>query len=572
LSDLRRAINVILPEGPKDSPELRKRVEWLMLLRLVLTTLLLGATIFFQLRESRSLFVDPAIPLYVLVGTTFFLSLIYVFCLPVVTDLKVFSFIQVVADVIYTTVLVYFTGGASSVFTLLYALPIAASGILHYRRGAIAIAFIASGLFSLLLNLEFYGVLPAAYWPWVSPWSHRTPDYVLWVLLVHITFFFVFAVIAGSVAEQLQSVRISLRRTETDYSRLADLHMGIVRSIPSGIITANEKDEVSFVNNAGTALLGSQLSEVVGTSLGSIFPVLVHNNLPRHVGSQSCRTVKEISGEMRHLELTVSELKGRDGVTTGRLVIFDDVTRLRQMEERVNLSEKQAAFVRIAARMAHEIRNPLAAVRGATELLSQIRNETVTEKRLLDIVIRESDRLNSLLGDFLQTVGVQQPVKKRVMLTDLVEETVGLFAREPRIRESVRLETIINKGVEVVGDSARLRQALWNLLANALDATPDGGTVAVVLKGDSDTSQAVLKVQDTGAGIPPEIRDRIFEPFTTTKEKGTGLGLSLVLSIIEAHDGTVEVESEPGSPTAFVVILPLADSEPIVSGGDRNHG
>lgn len=542
-----------------------------MLLRLVLTTLLLGATIFFQLRESRTFFVDPAIPLYILVGATFCLSLVYVFSLPMMTDLQVFSFVQVVVDVLYTTVLVYFTGGASSVFTLLYAFPIVASGILHYRRGAIAMAFIASGLFALLLNLEFYDVIPAADWPWVSPWSHRTPDYVLWVLVVHVTFFFVFAVAAGSVAEQLQSVRISLRRTETDYSRLADLHMGIVRSIPSGIITANENDKVTFVNNAGTALLATPLSDVVDVSLMNIFPVVGHKNSSHNIGSQTCRTVKKIAGEMRHLELTVSELKGRDGIATGRLVIFDDVTRLRQMEERVNLSEKQAAFVRIAARMAHEIRNPLAAVRGATELLSQMSGGSPTEKRLLGIVIRESDRLNSLLGDFLQTVGAQHPNKVRVMLTDLVEETVALFAREPRIKHDVMLDTIIDKGIEVVGDAARLRQALWNLLANALDATPDGGTVAVLLTSDADAGQAVLRVQDSGAGIPPEIRDRIFEPFTTTKEKGTGLGLALVLSILEAHNGTIEVHSEPGSPTAFTVRLPLAESEPFVSRGERNH-
>gem|GEM_PF-6384306 len=189
MSFLRRTVNMLLPEGLKEGPEFRKRVEWLMLLRLLLTTLLLGATIFFQLRESRAFFVDPAIPLYILVGATFLLSLVYAFILPMMTDLRVFSFVQVVVDVLYTSIVVYFTGGASSVFTLLYAFPIAASGILHHRRGAIAVAFIASGMFCLLLNLEFYDVLPTAYWPWVSPWSHRTPDYILWVLVVHITFF-----------------------------------------------------------------------------------------------------------------------------------------------------------------------------------------------------------------------------------------------------------------------------------------------------------------------------------------------------------------------------------------------
>jgi two-component system sensor histidine kinase PilS (NtrC family) len=572
VSFLRRTVNMLLPEGPKNGPDFRKRVEWLMLLRLLLTTLLLGATIFFQLRESRTFFVDPAIPLYVLVGAIFFLSLVYAFSLPMMTDLRVFSFVQVVVDVLYTTVLVYFTGGASSVFTLLYGFPIVASGILHHRRGAIAVAFIASGFFCLLLNLEFYNVLPTAYWPWVSPWSHRTPDYILWVLVVHITFFFICAVVAGSAAEQLQSVTISLRRTESDYTRLADLHMGIVRSIPSGIITADENDKVTFVNTAGVALLATPLPQVLDMSLKEIFPALEGANAKKTFGRGTKRTVQEMAGEMKHLDLTVSELKGRDGISAGQLVIFDDVTRLRQMEERVGLSEKQAAFVRIAARMAHEIRNPLAAVRGATELLSQITGNSGTEKRLFDIVIRESDRLNSLLNDFLQTVATQQPQKTRLMLTDLVEETVALFAREPRIREGIALETIISKGIEVAGDSSRLRQALWNLLTNALDASPDGGTITVILQGDEDANQAVIKVQDSGPGIPTEMRDKIFEPFVSTKEKGTGLGLALVLNIVEAHNGTVEAHSEPGEPTVFVVRLPLADSEPFHEAGEGSNG
>lgn len=255
---------------------------------------------------------------------------------------------------------------------------------------------------------------------------------------------------------------------------------------------------------------------------------------------------------------------------SGRLVIFQDVTQIRKMEDRVKLSEKQAAFVRIAAGMAHEIRNPLASLRGATELLSETSSGLGNQKKLLGIVIRESDRLNSLLGDFLLTVSSQQPKKARVMLTNLVEETVDLFASEPRIRLGVSLETLIHKGVEIEGDSTRLRQAVWNLLANALDATPDSGVIRVVL--ESESGQAILKVEDSGLGIPPEIRDRIFEPFTTTKGKGTGLGLSLVLSIVEAHNGTVEAESASGTGSLFIVRLPLASPKAGVEEGEPENG
>jgi len=147
------------------------------------------------------------------------------------------------------------------------------------------------------------------------------------------------------------------------------------------------------------------------------------------------------------------------------------------------------------------------------------------------------------------------------MMTDLVDETLGLLTTEPRVGKTVSLEPLIKRGVEVEGDPTRLKQALWNLLANALDATKDGGVIRVVLEPDAATRQAVLTVQDSGFGIPPEVRDRMFEPFTTTKEKGTGLGLAIVMSIVTDHGGTIDAESSPGRGTVFTMRLPLASPE-----------
>ncbi len=208
--------------------------------------------------------------------------------------------------------------------------------------------------------------------------------------------------------------------------------------------------------------------------------------------------------------------------------------------------------------MAHEIRNPLAAIRGASELLSRNPSALDSDKRLLEIVIRESDRLNKLLGDFMLTVSAQRSGKTRVMFSKLIEEVIDLFSRENRIKNGVSLETLINKGVEVEGDPVKLKQVVWNLLSNAVEASPEEGAIRVFLESLPDSGYATLKVQDSGAGIPPEMRDRIFEPFTTTKERGSGLGLSLVLSVVESHRGTVECDSMPGAGAIFTVRLPLA--------------
>ena len=385
-----------------------------MLLRLVVTTFLLGATLFFQLQESGSIFVDAAIPLYVLIGAIFLLSLIYALSLPVIPNLGAFSFFQIMVDVVYATVLIHFTGGATSVFTLLYIFPIISAGILNFRRGALLTASISAILFGLMITLQFHGLVPPSDWPWKSPWGSLTPGYVLWVLVVHFTIFLMVAVASSSVAEQLQRTRISLDRREIDYRKLSELHTSIVRSIPSGIITTDERDRITFVNTSGSALLGAPLSDLVSLPLKRIFPVIEDGIARSGIRRENYRTVKELGDKQIHMELIVTDLKGEDGTPRGRLVVFQDVTDIRKMEERISLSEKQAAFVRIAAGMAHEIRNPLASLRGAAELISRSSPEKESEKRLLGIVVRESDRLNSLLSDFLVTVTSRQSKRTRL--------------------------------------------------------------------------------------------------------------------------------------------------------------
>ncbi|MBI5251415.1 MAG: PAS domain S-box protein [Desulfomonile tiedjei] len=564
-------VKLIRPKEQVNGPEFRKRVEWLMLLRLMVTTLLLATTIFLQLRGAEDLFIEPAIPLYILIGTTFLLSLIYAFSLPLIPDLWGFSFFQVMVDVLYATVLIHFTGGASSVFTLLYIFPIITSGILHLRKGALVTASASCLLFGLLINFQFYGLLPPSNWPWISTWSKNTQFYLLWVLIVHFTFFYLVAMLSSTLAEQLQRTKTSLNLKEIDYEKLSELHTSIVRSIPSGIVTTDETDKITFVNRQGAMLLGTSQFELVSMPLRQVFPA-IHNGISTSsIRKDSFFTVKDVKGEKKHFEVMVTDLKGGDSVPTGRLVVFQDVTHLRKMEERVKVSERQAAFVRIAAGMAHEIRNPMAALRGAAELLSRNPSGLDNEKRLLGIVLRESDRLNALLGDFLLTVSAQRPGKIRVMLSKLIEEVVDLFSREPRIRQGLSLETLINKGVEIEGDPVRLKQAVWNLLSNAADAIQEKGTIRVVLETPPNSCYAALTVQDSGTGILPEVRDRMFEPFTTTKEKGSGLGLALVLSVVESHNGTIEYDNIPGAGAAFVVRLPLAE-ELAGRQGDEENG
>ncbi len=570
MSTIRMIFDLILPEQSLGGLDFRKRLEWFMLLRLVVTTLLLGATIVFQARSGEATPSGSVAALYTLIGVTFLLSLLYAFALPLIPNAWRFAFFQSMVDVVYYTVLVYFTGGVASAFSMIYVFPVIASGILHLRRGALITASAAAVLFGLLVVLEFYGTIPESNWPWVSSLAREAPHYALWVLVVHFTVFFLAAWLSSSIAEQLQRTRAVLNVRETDYNKLSDLHSNIVRSIPNGIITTDESDRVTYVNAPGTRLLGSTLANLVSVRIADIFPTLGENISTSGVRQAKYETVKEIAGEKALLELSVSDLRGVDGLYRGRLIVFQDVTHLKRMEERIKRNEQQAALVRVAAGMAHEIRNPLAALRGAAELLSRLPADGPKNRKLMDIVVRESDRLNSLLSDFLVTVNPGRVRSSRVMLNDVVREAVELFSKDPKVAGKYSLETLINTGVEVNADPPRIKQAVWNLLTNAVEACPNGGLVRVILESDPDSGQAVLIVQDNGPGIPPELGDRIFEPFTTTKESGTGLGLPIILSIIEAHNGTIEFESSPGGGTRFIVRLPLANGVWTRPEGARN--
>jgi two-component system sensor histidine kinase PilS (NtrC family) len=208
--------------------------------------------------------------------------------------------------------------------------------------------------------------------------------------------------------------------------------------------------------------------------------------------------------------------------------------------------------------MAHEIRNPLAALRGATELLGQFSPGSIDQKKLLGIIIREADRLNTLLGSFLLTVNPGLKGYVPVMLDTVVEQTVELFSKDPVLSSRVTFETFVDRGVVVDGDPQRLKQALWHVLSNAAEASAEGGVIRVRVRSDKANGQAFISVQDFGVGLAPEIKDRIFEPLTSNKEGRAGMGLAIVMGIVEGHDGNIEADSSPTNGTVFTIRLPLA--------------
>lgn len=262
----------------------------------------------------------------------------------------------------------------------------------------------------------------------------------------------------------------------------------------------------------------------------------------------------ELKGDRRHIGFTVSPLAPSGDLPGGSVVVFQDLTMLRRMEEQVRRNERLAAVGVLAAGLAHEIRNPLSSMSGSIELLKSELPSGGRDERLMDIVVRETERLDGLIDDFLGFARPAPPRKELVSFERLVGEAAELFRNDPAAA-SCKLEISVDEGVTGFGDEGQLRRALLNLLINAAQAREgDGGSISVEARA-VDRGIA-LSVSDDGSGIPGEDIPRIFDPFYTTRERGTGLGLALVHRTVEAHDGRVEVESEVGEGTRFTIELP----------------
>ncbi len=252
----------------------------------------------------------------------------------------------------------------------------------------------------------------------------------------------------------------------------------------------------------------------------------------------------------------MAPLFDREGANRGHVVALEDLTSIRAREEAMRRAEQLAAVGAMAAGLAHELRNPLASMSGSIQLLSEGKAFAEDEQKLMGIVLREADRLNGLVSDFLQFARPSPAQLEPVRLREVITSTLMLFSNDPA-RRGVEVTTELNGDPVLLADARQLGQLLWNLLANAADAMPGGGQVRIGARTES--GRVELTVADSGPGIDRDALEHVFEPFYTTKEQGTGLGLAIVHSIVGGHGGQIEVESQEGLGATFRISLPAAD-------------
>jgi two-component system sensor histidine kinase PilS (NtrC family) len=535
---------------PPATPDLYRKLLLLTGVRLLVGTALLFATAWLTLSGGESFGRRVDVLLYATIGSIYFASLIAVVFLRSGRHLKAVAYAQIAGDVLSASGLVYLTGGAESIFTILYPLAIVNAAISLSRRGAMVGAATASAAFCLLALLMEYRVLspPAAF-------LERPPlsfGQLVLSLVANVSAFFLAAALSAHLADALQGARKELAKRETQLTALSELHESIVRSISSGLLTVDGARRVTFLNRAGEEIMGVRIAQIEGELLAARFPDLA-DALGRTQPGRGESHVRRADGETRLLGYSVAPMvDAGTPAAPGLVIVFQDLTPFREMEEAMRRNDRLAAVGKLAAGLAHEIRNPLASMCGSIELLGHAPGLANKDRRLMEIVLREAERLEALVRDFLGFARPQEPQLTVVDVAAQLEEALVIFRGELANR-GLTLGTGIEPAVLVRADPAQLKQVIWNLLSNAADATSSGGRVSVRLFRLG--TRAVFEVEDTGVGISNDDLPHIFDPFFTTKEKGTGLGLALVHRIIERHAGRIEVRSEAGSGTTFRIEL-----------------
>lgn len=521
--------------------ELRIKLTWLTVFRTVTTTLLLLAIGLRSLSSPQVEELSTADRLsFLLIGGVYALTIGYGVVLRFGWIGRGVAYAQVMGDVLLATCLVYLTGGTESPFTFTYSIAIIAASILLHQRGAL-IAAAASALAFIALGV-------AAHWqllrPLMSTGTSSTPR-VAFILGSNALAQFLIAVLASYLARMLSAAGGRLSAREADLEKLIGLQQEIVSAMPSGLITCERDGAVTFINPAACSILGLPRDGRAPVKIQEVIPDAL--SLGPHARRAEL-SVQTPMGE-RTLGLAVTPLEGERGAL---LVVFQDLTDLRRVEEELVRADRLASLGKLSAQLAHEIRNPLAAMRGSAQLLaSEVGKDSAGEK-LLGIIVREADRLAGLVDSILKYSRPPPPVFAPVELRGLVSETLAMLRADPLARGVVLEEDLVPARVR--GDAGQLRQLLINLVRNALVAVRGSGRVRVSVRDGGETAR--LSIWDSAGSIPAANLSRLFEPFFTTREGGAGLGLSTSHSIVTAHEGKIYVTSSPEQGTEFVVLLP----------------
>lgn len=537
----------------------RQWLAWLVKVRVVILTFLLGIEL------AIAQFTPTLLPVWLFIGTILLwygISFCYFLLVSFWKDYRSQALLQVVIDLILVTLVVYITGGVDSSLNVLYPLVLIVAAIQLPRSWAYLSAALAFILYGAVLELTYFEVVPS------YSGTHPGLGALQAIILINLFAYLAVAYLTGLLASKLRQVDVKLKYTSEVLEDLQVLHENIVQAINSGLMTTGLDGHITLANLAAQRLLERSEGELKGQSINKLFL----DPLPQ-VGDESAHgEVRFTAPNMyrKTFRVVVTPLTLSEGGMVGYVYTLDDLTELRRLEREVRMQDRLAAVGRLAAAIAHEIRNPLTSIAGSVSMLSEVPNLGDEHRHLLEIVTRESDRLNSIITDFLAYSRGRQYQFNKVDLVPLLNDTLTLLEHRLRAEDSgiQIVKDYRNSVAHVLADGDRLKQVFWNFCENAVRAMRKGGKLTVTLQALGDEWQ--VEFGDTGPGMTPQVSEKIFEPFQSNFEGGTGLGLAIVYQIVQAHEGTVWARSKPGEGSVFVLRLRRCGAEAVAPAAGRD--
>ena len=530
-----------------------RRLRLFIYARIIVSFLFLASTLFLEYQNSSDVIERFQPGVVRLMAFSFIFSVISLFSLNKFRYPLFLTVLQVIWDLLFVTVLVLFTGGTLSPYSFLYLLSIMTAGMLLGRQQALYTASLCGILYGTIIDFQYFGYLS-----FIGLSQEDAQQVGSLSLFYTISFNFIAfgltAFITGLLAERARLSEEALHRSSIDYSELEQLNSAIVSHSESGLLTATETGRIRVFNPYAEAITGLSQSDAYDKQIETVFPQLSGLIVP---GKQAIKREFEYhaaDGAVMILGYRIAQFNNSNGKLTGYIVNFRDITNIRRMETALKKSDRLAALGELSARMAHEIRNPLAALCGSVQLLSSAVDIKEPDARLLAIVNREAERLEALISEFLMYARPATPKLEKITLNSFIDDELMFLLHDPKYI-NITLQNLVPKSAKVSVDPNLFHQVIINLLQNAAEAMPDGGNVKVECSFAVNTLR--ITVTDSGGGIAEKDAQNLFEPFWTTKPAGTGLGLAISYRIVEAHGGNLSVESPAVGGCRFVVTLPV---------------
>jgi two-component system sensor histidine kinase PilS (NtrC family) len=533
---------------------LRNKLWWLIAGRVAATLLLflLSRTLF----SRESINSDHNVLLIFL--TVIGLSVIYALALRFSNHWQLQAGLQLFFDTLIVTWLVWVTGDVRSPFAALYIIVISVASILLGARAALVASVGCATIFTGLSMSVMWGIVS----PFETPVAESSMLKVIQTIGLNDIAFLVVGLLSARLAQRQSHYDVQLSEATQTLANLRALHERIVESIRSGVITTDLQGRIYTFNAAAEEITGYEADDVRGAEVSIFFGELeesIEESMqaaamgepsPRY--EADCLTA---DGLRLRLGFSIFPLSAESGETTGLVITFQDLTQVRALEETSRRQDRLAAVGRVAASIAHEIRNPLAAMRGSIQVLRSEMAADSSQAELMEIILRESDRLNRIITDYLTYARPRSHAHTSVAVRELLRETFTLLRHSPEIKDGHKLEEdYMGEVMMVSADASQLKQVFWNIARNALQAMPEGGTLRAELR-PSGGNRLRITFTDTGIGMSPEQVEHLFEPFSS-RTGGTGLGLSIVYQIIRDHGGTINVRSREGKGTTIAIELP----------------